>query len=104
MHEIKSGKWYSDADINEVLRYAGVRSAEGCSETIISDAIRAVEQVGEAALPKVISRECSLEIAGNVCCFDGLAFESQSLAQLPCVLLRVRDMPITAVTDFIGVI
>ena len=81
MHEIKSGKWYSDADINEVLRYAGVRSAEGCSETIISDAIRAVEQVGEAALPKVISRECSLDIAGNVCCVDGLAFESQSLAQ-----------------------
>lgn len=80
MHEITSDKWYSGADINEVLRYAGVRSAEGCSEAILSDAVRAVEQVGAAAQPKVISRECSLAIAGNVCNIDGLAFESRSLA------------------------
>ena len=81
MHEISSDKWYSNTDINEVLRYAGVRSAEGCSETILADAVKAVEQVGAAALPKVISRECSLEISGNVCSIDGLGFASQSLAE-----------------------
>ncbi len=87
MHEIRQAsestpdQWYGAADINEVLRYSGIRSAEGCNESIIADAVRAVEQVGQAALPKVISRECSLSVNGSVCSIDDIAFVSRSLSE-----------------------
>lgn len=80
MHEITGGKWYSNADVTEVLRYSGILGADKCQESIISDAAHAVEQVGETALPKSIYRECNLNIAGNICIIDGVEFKSQSLA------------------------
>ena len=80
MHEVTPGKWYSDADIGEVLRYSGIRSAEDCAGAMLDEAVSAVGQVGEASLPKCITRECSLVIDGDVCRVDGMAFRSASLA------------------------
>ncbi len=80
MHEINSGKWYSQASIDEVLRYSGIRSAENCGEGLISEAVNAVNQIGESSLPKVITRECLLHLSGHVCSVDGIPFTSQSLA------------------------
>ena len=81
MHEITPDKWYSLADIAEVLRYSGIRSADNCSEALIQDAFRAVNQVGEASLPKAISRECSLTIQDSLCIIDGMEFRSSSLSE-----------------------
>ncbi|MBQ9901593.1 MAG: Vitamin B12 dependent methionine synthase activation subunit [Clostridia bacterium] len=81
MYEVTPGRWYSDVSIREVLRYSGVRSFKDCDEKIISDAVRAAEQAGEASLPKSVSRECSLSVSGNVCVIDGLEIVSRSLAE-----------------------
>ena len=80
MHEVISGKWYSEVSISEVLRYSGVRSAEYCGDPILSEAVKAVEQVGEAAVPKSISGECTLTVSGNTCTIDGIEIVSRSLA------------------------
>lgn len=80
MHEVNAGQWYSGVSLAEVLRYAGVRSAEGCGEGIVEEAVSAVNAVGEAAMPKVISRECPLSLGDGVCVIDGTAFVSRSLA------------------------
>ena len=81
MHEIASGKWYSGVDVGEALRYAGVRSAESCPDEMAADAARAVNQVGEAALCKAISRECSLTVSDGICVIDGMEIRSDSLAE-----------------------
>lgn len=81
MHEITPGRWYSGADLNEVLRYSGVRNAEECSQSLIDEAVQAINQVGESSSPKSISRECSLQISGDLCVIDGMEFTSRSLAE-----------------------
>ena len=81
MHEIAPDRWYAEVDINEVLRYSGILSAESCPPEILCDALRATKQIGEAALPKSISRECTLAVDGDICVIDGMKFTSRSLAE-----------------------
>lgn len=81
MHEIAPGKWYSDVSVDEVLRYSGVRSCAEIGGDFTEEAVAAVRQVGESAMPKVISRECTLEISGDVCMIDGIRFVSGDLAK-----------------------
>ena len=81
MHEITPGKWYSGADIKEILRYSGIMNAASCSDEIIAESVRAAEQIGGTAHPKSISRECSLSISGDVCSIDGIEVKSSSLAE-----------------------
>ncbi|MGN0475440.1 MAG: hypothetical protein ACI4IJ_10145 [Acutalibacteraceae bacterium] len=80
MYSVNSGKWYSDVNINEVLRYSGVRDASKCSDDIIQSAVRAVNEVGEAASPKRVSMRCSLTINGDECDIDGIKVSSKSLS------------------------
>lgn len=80
MHEVKSGQWYSEVNVNEVLRYSGIRSAEKCDASLIDEAVKAARQVAEASFPKSISRECALTTNGNTCTIDGIGIESRSLA------------------------
>ena len=48
---------------------------------MLSEAVKAVEQVGEASLPKSIGRECTLAVKGNICAIDGIEIVSRSLAE-----------------------
>jgi Vitamin B12 dependent methionine synthase, activation domain. len=80
MHEVNDGRWYSQVDIGEALRYAGVSSAENCEGRMLEQAIAAVNEVGEASMPKSISRECSYVSDGGVCLVDEIGFVSASLS------------------------
>lgn len=80
MHSVNSDKWYSDVNINEVLRYAGVRDAAKCSDDIIQSAVKAANEVGEAASPKSVYVEFSLTVNGDECDINGMKVSSKSLA------------------------
>ncbi len=80
MYSVNPGKWYSGVNINEVLRYAGVRDAAKCSDDIIQSAVKAVNEVGEAASPKKVSVRCPVTINGDECDIDGMKVNSKSLA------------------------
>lgn len=80
MHSVNQGKWYSNVNINEVLRYAGVRDEKLCSGEIIQSIVKATNEVGEAASPKSVYIEVPLETDGYECNIDGMKVSSKSLA------------------------
>ncbi len=78
--QINPDKWYSGVDLEEVLRYAGVKDAALCGEDVKQSAVRAVNESGEAAAPKQISRECLCSVNGDSCDIDGMLIVSRDLA------------------------
>lgn len=78
--EIKQGQWYSGVNLSEVLRYAGVRDEQLCGDDVRHSAIQAINEVGENAAPKKISKECLLQIDGAMCDIDGMRVQSEALA------------------------
>lgn len=80
MHSVNANKWYSDAAIKEVLRYAGVRDEKLCGSEIIENAVKAINDVGEASSPRSMSKECELKINAYECNIDGMKVMSKSLA------------------------
>ena len=81
MHEITPGKWYSGVDPGEVLRYSGVPDANACGDKWVEEAVLAVNQVGQAASPKRVTRECAFSSSDGLCRLDSLTFRSVSLAE-----------------------
>lgn len=83
MSEINHGKWYSDVSIDEVLRYSGVRDISKCPDQLRSNAVRSINEIGEAAVPKHISLECALSMnrSENECLIDDMYVKSLSLSK-----------------------
>lgn len=81
MHEVTSGRWYSGVSLGEVLRYAGVRDAAACGDTVRQQAADAVNEIGETAVPRHVMRECTLGFPeDSLCEIDGMQWRSRSLA------------------------
>lgn len=78
--EINRGQWYSGVNISEVLRYSGVKDERLCGDDVIQSAVKAINEVGSAAAPKKIVKECMLQISGAKCEIDGIQVKSKALA------------------------
>ena len=81
MYAVNRDKWYSEVNVSEALRYAGVRDESLCGDEVIQNVVKAVNEVGETSSPKNISIECSLEINGSECNVGGMMVKSNSLAE-----------------------
>lgn len=79
--KINPNKWYSGANLGEVLRYSGIRNENLCSDDVLQSAVRAVNEVGDSSSPKKIYKECVLQMNGAECDIDGISVTSKDLAE-----------------------